>query len=144
MPTYNYCCPQCKITDLLKTDEEFGLRFYQHKDENSPLIWEVKHSIHEKPEVECPLCGAVSSRTFLGVDPVDFRTKGNGYLDTEGCRRDMALYRLTNAGGHEGAGDPYDYLREPGEVDDLADRLRKAGKTGYDKNGRKKTQYYTK
>lgn len=63
-------------------------------------------------------------------------TKGNGYMDKAGCHRDMNLYKLTKE-------DPYAHMRQPGEADDLAQKLRNAGKFGHDRHGNKTTKIWT-
>jgi hypothetical protein len=51
--------------------------------------------------------------------PVSY-IRGNGWLDKEGRRRDMHLWKLKND-------DPYANMRERGEADDMATRLRRGG-----------------
>lgn len=100
---YNYQCEDCST-------------------ERKPLVFEVKHGMHEKPVVTCPKCGKHNTAiTFIGVTPPPFYVRGYGWLDVKGRRRDMNLHKLVND-------DPYKNMRQPGEKDDLAHKLRKGGK----------------
>jgi predicted nucleic acid-binding Zn ribbon protein len=100
---YNYHCKTCG------TDQK-------------PFVFETSHGMNEKPIVKCPKCSGVDTElTFIGVTPPIAYVRGRGYLDTKGRRRDMHLYKLTND-------DPYAGMRQPGEKDDLAIKLRKGGK----------------
>lgn len=98
---------------LIDVNENGGI------DYNSPLVWVVVHGMSESPEVKCPVCGSNASRVIRGASATYIR--GNGYLDKRGCQRDMNLFKLTQE-------DPYGYMRQPGESDDLANRLRRGGK----------------
>jgi hypothetical protein len=74
----------------------------------------------EKPTIKCPQCNGIKTHvTFISV-PVTY-IRGYGWLDKAGRRRDMNLYKLIND-------DPYNHMREKGEKDDLANKLRKGGK----------------
>jgi len=101
------------------------------------LIWEVKHSIHKDPKVVCPLCGAKAERTLMGTPVPIAYIRGDGYLDRKGCRRDMDLYKLNQNQ------DPYGYMRQPGEVDHLKDKLRRGGKRGFDSDGNRTRKIFT-
>ena len=149
MASYNYMCGCCKYSDLDDWGEKdpkevlrnlFGKKvcvYAENEDwDSSRLVWEEWHSFSENPEIICPNCDSKASRTLLGVK-VSFYIRGDGMAkDKQGARRDMHLHKLVND-------DPYAYMRESGEADDLAQRLRRAGKHGYDGNGRPKTQYFT-
>ncbi len=138
MPRYNYMCSkECKFGDALKPDfngldlqELFGKptpalyteRGFTQKEQilESRIVWEVSHSIAESPEILCPHCGAKAQRTMLGINTT-FYFRGEGLVrDKAGARRDMNLHTLLND-------DPYAHMRQPGEVDDMANRLRKGG-----------------
>ena len=138
MAFYNYRCTKCTINDALLEKEEIfeEKKFYVYKEdaETCDLVWEERHGMTEDPVIRCPLCKKRCSKTMLGVETI-FYVRGDGYLDKSGCKRDMNLYKLTKD-------DPYANMRQPGEADDLAQRLRNAGKIGYDKSGRKKTQVF--
>lgn len=139
MPRYNYMC-NCVKTKLVDDSVQFP-KEYVHMDigsEDSPTwawIWEEYHSMAETPEIICKICGQKAERSMIGID-ISSYLRGNGYLDRTGCRRDMNLYHVQND-------DPYGYMRQPGEKDDLVAKLKRAGKFGYDKSGKKKTQYFT-
>lgn len=120
MATYNYLCADCErlaaeIKGAALTTEELW-----------EVIFETSH--HMEPTEEelaeariCPRChGQNTEKTFIGVGPPICYVRGNGYLDRAGCHRDMALHKITTD-------DPYDYLREPGEAEDLANKLRRGG-----------------
>lgn len=79
----------------------------------------VEHGMTETPEIKCPKCSSNAQRIFI-VAP-EFYTRGYGYCDKTGARRDMNLYKLVND-------DPYGHMRQPGEKDDMANKLRKGGK----------------
>jgi hypothetical protein len=67
----------------------------------------------------CPKCNNPAQQLFINT-PL-FYIRGNGYLDKEGCKRDMNLYHLTR-------NDPYKNMRERGEKDDLINKLKQGGK----------------
>jgi putative FmdB family regulatory protein len=80
----------------------------------------VSHGMMEKPEVKCERCGSKNTqRTFIAAP--EFYTRGYGYCDKKGARRDMNLHKLVND-------DPYASMRQPGEKEDLAQKLRQGGK----------------
>lgn len=88
-------------------------------DPSSTLVWTVNHSMSDSPDIICQLCGHKATRIIGKLSEFYFR--GDGYLDKVGARRDMDLYKMNKD-------DPYGYMREPGEKDDLMDRLRRGGK----------------
>lgn len=86
------------------------------------LCFEATHGMNEKPKVKCPKCGKTNTEVcFAGYEPPIFYIRGNGYLDKTGARRDMNLHKLVND-------DPYAGMRQPGEKEELADKLRRGGK----------------
>jgi hypothetical protein len=94
------------------------------------LSWFVEHSMHEEMHMPCMgECGGEAVRIITNA--ATFYNKGYGYLDKSGCRRDMNLYKVAYDE------DPYGYMRQPGELDDLKGRLRKGGKFN------PRTQYFT-
>jgi hypothetical protein len=106
MARYNYQCNDCSKGD----------------DPSKWIIWEVQHGMNEKPKQKCPKCkGTNTTISYVGFDPPPFHTRGYGWLDVKGRRRDMNLHTLVN-------NDPYGHMREPGEKDELAHSLRKGGK----------------
>jgi hypothetical protein len=129
MANYNYRCTEdCLLKDL-PDDKHDGLILMSTR--GGELVWEVSHGMSEEPDIKCPLCGAEAIKTLLGVPFPEAYIRGNCYLDKEGCRRDMDLYKL-NKGQ-----DPYAHMRQPGELDDLKNRLRRGGKHN------PKTKYFT-
>ena len=83
------------------------------------FTWEVSHSIMENPTINCLLCGEVAHHTMAGVQVMTY-TKGNGFLDKAGVRREMDLHTLrTN--------DPYAHMRPDGDREDLEKRINKRG-----------------
>ena len=129
MPRYNYICNDCRIeAESIKgsplTDEEL-------LDE---IIFETSHAMNPtevelKCARECPRCEKINTeRTYLGVS-ISSYVRGYGYLDREGCHRDMNLYKLTSTDDETGlTTDPYADMREPGEVDELKIKLKRGGK----------------
>jgi putative FmdB family regulatory protein len=98
---YDYRCNDCS------TDSDW-------------LLFEMEHSMNKRPTIKCPQCGGTNTeQAYLSV-PMTY-VRGYGWLDVRGRRRDMNLFKLQND-------DPYRGMREPGEKDDLAHRLRKGGK----------------
>lgn len=127
---YNYICYDCrnKLTESCQqslgrdpTDEEI-----LGSAESPGAVFETAHPINASEDeiyeaTECPMCGGHNTdKTFLGTR-IHAYTKGYGWEDRSGIRRDMNLHRLI----HDESGDPYAEHRVPGEVDDLASRLRK-------------------
>lgn len=106
MPLYNYLCRPCS----------------PGRDPKGWVVWEERHGINAKPKTKCPKCGGADiEKTFYGVEPVPFYTRGYGWLDVKGRRRDMNLWKLQND-------DPYKGMRAAGEKDELSASLRKGGK----------------
>jgi predicted nucleic acid-binding Zn ribbon protein len=126
MPRYNYVCHTCgtELTkglgrqptneEILGSAEQPGAVF-----ETEYLFAATKKQIHEA--TECPMCGGHDTEKTLLGNNQHFYMKGYGWLDRAGIKRDMNLHRLI----HDEQGDPYAEHRVPGEVDDLATRLRK-------------------
>lgn len=119
MAFYDYMCLDCKAEaegikgEPLTTDEE------------TEVIFETSHGFTPTPKelkeaTTCPRCGGTKvERVYRGGAPICY-IRGNGYLDKAGCHRDMNLHKLTTD-------DPYAEMREVGEADDLALRLKRAG-----------------
>jgi len=82
--------------------------------------FEVDHGMKEKPKVKCPKCSSIDTEIIFRTI-VQAYIRGYGYCDREGCRRDMNLHTLRN-------NDPYGYMRQRGEKDDMINNLKKAGK----------------
>lgn len=84
------------------------------------FVFETSHGMTKKPKVKCPKCEKTNTEKAFLSAPISY-TRGNGWLDKSGRRRDMNLWKLTND-------DPYKSMRQKGEADDLAQRLRNGGK----------------
>jgi hypothetical protein len=130
MPQYNYICKDCVDAAEKKLGRELT------EDEQVVLLFETSHAMFPTVEealkaTQCPLCDGHNTKITLlevtqhtlirGGNWQEFRAKNASAL-----RRDMALHQLQD-------GDPYGYMRQPGEKDDLAHRLRTGGKKQTDK-----------
>lgn len=144
MPLYHYTCDKddnqrCKLNDLPEEffqGEDIGVtvnlesRLVTYTDEGhidgeaSPLVWLVKHGMFDEVDIKCPVCEGTTRKVMCAVPSY---VRGNCYLDVEGCRRDMNLYKLQN-------NDPYDYMRQPGEKEELIAKIKRGNKA--------KPQYY--
>ncbi len=121
MPNYNYLCTECagvlKI-ELGRDPTELELL------ENA--IFETKHAMNPteaelKDARMCPRCDSLKTeKTMIDAMPYMYMA-GHGYKDKAGLHRDMNLYHLQND-------DPYSYMRQRGEVDDLTLRLKRGSK----------------
>lgn len=117
MPFYNYVCLKlCKTKKLSKELKE-KLAIEQHP--KGILVWTEQHGMNDKPEIKCPVCTGPTERTWHGASFIGW-TRGNCYLNRADAKRQMDLRLLETKGD-----DPYGYMRQPGEVDDLKSRLRK-------------------
>lgn len=150
MPRYNYTCtkdPKCKVKDVpvelaekliicigdLDTEEHSLSRTIlmepkpveEPKDKEalvkeSFLVWEAEHGMFAEVDIRCPVCNSQAQKSYADYFFQGY-VRGDGYFDRAGCRRDMNLYKLTKD-------DPYAMYRKPGEAEDLAKKLKKAGK----------------
>ena len=125
MPLYNYICDDCLAYAKKKLGRELT------DDDRRTFLFEARHSMTASPAeihdaTECPFCdGHNTKRTLLDVSVHTF-IRGHIWEEfkrdnTAAMRRDMALHQLQND-------DPYAGMREPGEADDLANRLKMGGK----------------
>lgn len=130
MPRYNYRCLNCEKKVSKQYADQIPLAIFE-----AEVLYETSHSMNPSEEelkeaCQCPRCGSHKAElSYHGTDIISY-TRGNGYLDRVGCKRDMHKFKLIND-------DPYAEYREPGEVDYLKDKLDKAGQ--YDP----KTKYFT-
>lgn len=117
MPTYHYKCNgDCKSDSPVPDGTAIVIT------KSGSLIWEVRHGMTETPEIKCPSCSGVASRTLEGIGfPIHF-IKGNCYLNREECRRQMDIHKL------ESGDDPYGHMRQPGEVDQIKQDLKNHNK----------------
>lgn len=135
MPHYHYLCKPCEKRLI----EAKGGPLNQ-EEELEGAIFETSHSMNPtKQELraakKCPRCG--SRRTHLTVNGITVGgyVLGDGYLDREGVRRDINLFHLTGKDAETGQPlDPYGHMRQAGEADDLAVRIKRAGKRGNQKH----------
>jgi len=137
MPTYLYECLSCKKI----AEEKFSDEVAEHNGRlpipilESEVMYKTSHRMEPTKDqlyeaCECPRCGSHDAeRTFHGSDITTY-TRGYGYLDRQGCHRDMNKHKLVND-------DPYAEYRQPGEVSHIKDNLDKGGK--YNPN----TKYFT-
>jgi predicted nucleic acid-binding Zn ribbon protein len=133
MATYNYMCSNgCTLEKLKESKNEIKTPYAFIVVNSGDLVWEVEHSMKKDPKIKCPLCGKKAVKTVQGVGMPMAYIRGYGYLDRAGCRRDMDLHKLQTGQ------DPYASMRQPGEVDDLKNKLRRGGK-----HGGKNRKYFT-
>lgn len=125
---YNYICYDCKN----KITEEVGREPTSEEllgTEDTPgAVFETCHGMSaDEDEIyeasECPMCDSHNTeKTQLGANAAYVYSKGYGWLDRRGIKRDMNLCKLTED-------DPYKQYRVAGEVDDLTTRLKKGPQT---------------
>lgn len=130
MANYNYECNLCKkeayskFKDLLITDDNGDKRLPDELYEEY-VLFETSHPINPtenelREATECPRCGKCDcTKTVYGAEVYGY-TRGYGWLDRTGIRRDMNRYKLAND-------DPYAQYRTDGEVDHIDERLKKEG-----------------
>lgn len=129
MPNYYYICNTC----LEKATKANG-RPLIPDEEMEHAVFETRHSMHPTPaEVKgacvCPRCDGLDTTKFFHNLDISGYVRGNGYLDKEGCKRDMNLFKLTEKDSDTGESlDPYKSMRQPGEVDDLKLKLKRGNK----------------
>ena len=123
MPRYNYLCKDCEN----KADKRFGKKITQGQFEEN-VLFETSHAMEPTEEElleakKCPRCGGTNCEICLYGTEVRSYIRGYGWRDKEGARRDMHSYTLAND-------DPYAQYRVPGEVDDMQQKLKRAGQHG--------------
>lgn len=124
MPASFYAaCKKCEAKLERKLKKEKRARTNSEYEEL--VLFETEYS-YEATEAEiaeamtCPRCGSQEcERTYYGYNQVMY-VRGNGYLDREGCTRDMHLHKLVTD-------DPYADMRVPGEVDEMKAKFKRAG-----------------
>ncbi len=123
MPTFYAACNKCekKLERKLKKEKR-----ERTKEEYEELVlFETEHGFHATDDeiaeaMTCPRCKSNDCvRTFYGYNQTLY-VRGNGYLDREGCKRDMHLHKLVTD-------DPYKNMRVAGEVDEMKAKFRRAG-----------------
>lgn len=124
MPVYKYMCEDCSVakkinkSDLYDNDNEIN-----GYHSNGEYLFFKKYTMKDKiNNPKCPKCGGRNTRqSFLDNNLVCY-IRGDGIVkDVAGARRDMNKHHLLNQ-------DPYGYMRQPGEVDDMLDKMRDAGR----------------
>jgi predicted nucleic acid-binding Zn ribbon protein len=127
MPTYHYACDNgCTFQDAVKKRDEINKKrkdFTVIMVNSERLVWEEKHRMSETPKIKCPVCGKKANRTIEGIKAPLFYFPGNCYLNKDECRRRMDLHKL------ETGQDPYAYMRQPGEVDQIKKELKNPKKS---------------
>lgn len=120
MPLYNYACLDCERKAAKQLKRELTISEYE-----SLVLFETSHgytpSAQElKEATECPRChGHNCERSYHGSNVLSY-IRGNGWLDHVGVRRDLNMHTLTQD-------DPYAQYREPGEVEHLKTKIKRAG-----------------
>lgn len=123
---YNYHCARCEAKLVKAKGAELTA------SEADQVIFEVKHAMNPTAEVlaaiKCPRCKSTKvSKTMHGTNVTGY-VAGAGLLDRAGCRREMAVHTLTRTDDEGKSLDPYGYMRENGEAEDLAKRIKNSKK----------------
>ena len=120
MPRYNYICNDCLTNAAREVGRELA------DAELGALIFEVIYTFtatdaQKKAVSQCPTCEGYNTKITIFEAPA-YRVRGHNWeefrRENKGAmQRDMALHQLHDE-------DPYGYMRKPGEVSDLADKIR--------------------
>ena len=128
---YNYYCrdKECTVDNYRSsTADGMTIRVRRGDDIGSqPLVWEECHGMHEAPIVKCPACGGIAVK-HLGFNTGTFYIRGNGFLDRDGCRREMALHHLEGKDEDGTPLNPYEEHYQSGEKDHIRQMLKRGGK----------------
>lgn len=121
MPDYIYRCTNCER----KFVDNQGAKPWSQDEYDSEVLFETIHRMQATESelneaLTCPRCGKSEAERFYGYDNVIAYIRGNGFLDKAGARRDMHMHTLETK-------DPYAEMRQPGEVDELKSKLKRAG-----------------
>lgn len=128
MPFYDYECKDCQS----KAESIKGSKLTI--EEMSEVMFETSHAMVPKPEelaeaTKCPRCGSNNTiRSLLALNTIVY-ARGSGWLDKSGYTRDRNLHKITTD-------DPYAEYRTTGEVDHIANEIKKSGQFN------PKTEYY--
>lgn len=120
MPLYDYACIDCEANATRKLNRSLTSEEYDEL-----VLFETVHPMNPS-ELElreatvCPRCNGNNCEKSLKNSQARGYIRGNGYLDIAGAKRDMNLFHLTQ-------NDPYAEYRQPGEVDDMKAKLKRAG-----------------
>jgi hypothetical protein len=120
MPLYDYVCNDCA--------EKLAQSLHRQPDNvelAAEAVFETEHTMmatdaQKYAATECPRCLGHNTQQFMGSKQIIAYIRGDGYLDKKGVHRDMNVHKLETD-------DPYAEYRQAGEVDDLKDRMRRAG-----------------
>jgi hypothetical protein len=123
MPTFYAACKKCekKLERKLKKDK----RERTTEEYEELVLFETGYAFSATDQeiaeaMTCPRCNSKEcERTFYGYNQT-FYVRGNGYLDRDGCKRDMHLHKLVTD-------DPYKEMRVAGEVDEMKAKFKRAG-----------------
>lgn len=119
---YIYRCLTCEA-QLRESGQDLATLTTDQLEEL--LLFETSHAMCPTPEelqeaLVCPRCQTNNCvRSYHGMNIIAY-VRGNGFLDRAGCYRDMHLHHLTQH-------DPYAQMRQPGEVDELKAKIKRAG-----------------
>ena len=121
MPDYIYRCLDCEKKFIEDNDGKSS----SQEEYDSKVLFETVHRMQATDEelkdaLKCPRCGKSKAERFYGYDNVIAYIRGNGFLDRAGAKRDMHLHTLETR-------DPYAEMRQPGEVDELKSKIKRAG-----------------
>lgn len=123
MAFFIYLCKDClDLAERIKGDE------LTYEELELACLFETSHMMNPSPgDLEeartCPRCDSVDTeKTYFEYKPRGY-VLGNGFLDRDGTRRAMNVYKLDQE-------DPYAHMREPGEVDELKAKFKRAGTAG--------------
>jgi hypothetical protein len=110
-----------KYQQALATGEE-------HTDESyeSNVLYETSHGMNPTQQqlseaCICPRCKSGQAERTLHGSSFTTYVRGYGWMDKSGVHRDMHTHTLENQ-------DPYKQYRQPGEVQQIKETLRKKGK----------------
>jgi DNA-directed RNA polymerase subunit RPC12/RpoP len=130
MANYNYECLNCKKkafkahADKITVDGS-GSKHLPDDLYEELVLFETSHPMQPTEEelhaaTECPRCGSRRCEKTLYGASIHGYTKGYGWLDKKGIKRDMNRHKLAND-------DPYAQYREDGEVEHIDHNLKKEG-----------------
>lgn len=125
-------CNTCK--NRLDVDLSNGLTkdiaaIYEDSAVYETIIYSYYNDEEKAAAMTCPRCGisdTTSEQALWMYRPVVFM-RGSGLVnDRAGAKRDMNVFHLTAKDETGKTIDPYDNMRQPGEVDDMVKKFKKA------------------
>lgn len=123
MLIYQYSCDDCE-NDRKNNDKTLNIDEAKNGyHQNGDFVFFIEAKMSDAPKSpKCPRCGGTNTRRNYLDNTYHCWVRGDGLVkDKSGARRDMNKYTLQK-------NDPYGYMRQAGEVDDLITRLENAGK----------------